>query len=177
MSDMENTLDDSSPEHIKKLRADAAAARDLEKALAAKEREIAFLQAGVKTDSKLGAMLMKTYDGELSAEAIRAEAVEIGLVGDMGEPVVAETQVGEAEMKYQQARESFSAGDTALPSDPPAKSAVDVAFDEWNDARRGGMSNADAQDLAFASFISAAANGDSTATFDERQWQQNSRMY
>lgn len=177
MSDQENTLDDSSPEHIKKLRADAAAAKDLEKALAAKEREIAFLQAGVKTDSKLGAMLMKTYDGELTPEAIRAEAVEIGLVGDTGEPVVAETPIGETELRYQQARESFSAGDTALPSDPPSKPAVDAAFDEWNNARRSGMSNADAQDLAFASFISAAANGDSTATFDERQWRENSRMY
>ena len=164
----DNTLtEDEAPDHIKQLRADAEKGRKLESMLADKEREIAFLQAGIKTNTKLGAMLMKTYEGELSPEAIKAEAAELGLVEKQEEPETVEPDSPEAQMM--QARENLSTGRTAT-TEIPETNAVDAAFGEWNDSRKEGMSSGEAQDMAFASFIAAAARGDSSAQFDEGAW-------
>lgn len=169
-----NVESDDAPEHIKKLRAEAEQAKTLQKELEAKERQIAFLQAGVDTSSKLGQMLMKTYDGEMTPEAIKAEAVEIGLV-DATEQVVIE-EVSDEQAQYQQARNNLANGATAR-FEPDTPSAQDQAFDEYNNARREGLSTADAQDLAFASFISNAANGNPTAQFNEQAWREKSASY
>lgn len=169
MANPNETIEEG-PEHIKKLRAEAENAKALQRELEAKERQIAFLQAGVDTQSKLGQMLMKTYEGELSPEAIRAEAVEVGLVSDSGtSEVEAVAEVNETQAQFQNARETFVGGDTAR-FDPPVSSAVDRAFDEWNQGRKNGLSSNDAQDMAFAAFISAAASGDPSARFDDNEW-------
>ena len=158
---------DDAPEHIKKLRADAEKGRKLESLLAEKERQIAFLQAGVDTSTKLGAMLMKTYDGELSSEAIKAEASDLGM---FGEQEVQDSGPSERELRYQQARDNLSGGSVADTPDLEPRSAVDRAFAEWNDSRKSGYSNADATDLAFAAFISSAAQGDPSALFNDSEW-------
>lgn len=44
------------------------------------KKELLFLKAGVNTDSKIGQIFLKGYDGELNLEAIRAEAVEAKLI-------------------------------------------------------------------------------------------------
>lgn len=174
MSEENEVTEDEAPDHIKQLRADAEKGRKLESMLADKEREIAFLQAGIKTDTKLGAMLMKTYEGELTPDAIKAEAAELGLVEKTDDPV----EFGEdsPEVQLQQARESLSAGRTAT-TEVREVNAVDAAFAEWNDSRKEGMASGEAQDMAFASFIAAAARGDSSAQFDEGAWRQKSAMY
>lgn len=44
------------------------------------QKELVFAKAGIDTDTKLGKMLLQTYDGDLTKEAIIAEAQEIGLI-------------------------------------------------------------------------------------------------
>jgi hypothetical protein len=44
------------------------------------QKELVFAKAGIDTDSKLGKMLLQTYEGELTKEAIMTEAQEIGLL-------------------------------------------------------------------------------------------------
>jgi len=171
----DSEMTDDSPEHIKKLRAEAEQAKTLQRELERKERQIAFLQAGIDTESKIGQMLMKTYEGELTSDAIRNEAIEIGLIKTEEEPMSV-PEVDETQAQFQQTRESFSGGNSA-PHEPPQVSATDRAFDEWNNARKQGLSNADAQDMAFASFIAAAANGDSSAKFNDAQWQNDSQAF
>jgi hypothetical protein len=63
-------------EDIKALEASAAKAQDMEKI----QKELVFAKAGIDTDTKLGKMLLATYDGELTKEAIMAEAQDIGLL-------------------------------------------------------------------------------------------------
>lgn len=171
----DSEMTDDSPEHIKKLRAEAEQSKTLQRELERKERQIAFLQAGIDTESKIGQMLMKTYEGELTSDAIRNEAIEIGLIKTDEDtstaPVVDETQV-----QFQETRESFAGGSSA-PHEEPQVSATDRAFNEWNDARKQGLSNADAQDMAFASFIAAAAQGDSSAQFNDAQWRTDSQSF
>ena len=64
---------------IKLLRAQLKESRGASKANAAAQRELAFLKAGVDTDTKAGKLLLKAYDGDLSdVEALKAEAAELG---------------------------------------------------------------------------------------------------
>ena len=46
----------------------------------AAKKELAFLKAGVDTSKGTGKLLAKSYDGELTMEAIKAQAEEYGLI-------------------------------------------------------------------------------------------------
>jgi hypothetical protein len=95
------------------------------------------------------------------------------------EPAEVETEsaLTQAQVEYQMAKEGLSGGNTAVTEEPAPRSAIDKAYAEWNDSRKSGLSNADAQDLAFASFISSAAQGDSTALFDDNNWRSQAANY
>lgn len=47
---------------------------------AAAQRELAFVKAGVDTDSPIGKLLLNGYTGELEVEAIKAEALAVGAI-------------------------------------------------------------------------------------------------
>ena len=61
------------PGSIKELRDAADRGKKATQELDAMKREMAFLKAGVDTDTKAGQLLYKAYDGELVTEAIQAE--------------------------------------------------------------------------------------------------------
>ncbi len=63
-------------EDIRALEEAAAKAKDMDRM----QKELVFAKAGIDTDTKLGKMLLATYDGELTREAIIAEAQDIGLL-------------------------------------------------------------------------------------------------
>jgi hypothetical protein len=56
----------------------------------AARRELAFLKAGIDLDSPQGKLLAKGYDGPATAEAIKAAAVEYGLIQTEAPAVPAE---------------------------------------------------------------------------------------
>lgn len=67
--------------NIRLLREKAAKADEATAAHAALQREVAFLKAGIDTDSKLGKLLFKSYEGDLTdIEALKTEATEIGAI-------------------------------------------------------------------------------------------------
>lgn len=70
--------EDRTPRGLRKAldRTDAKAKQAAAEAAAAK-RELAFVKAGVDTDSKLGKLFANGYDGEVTVEAIRAAYAEI----------------------------------------------------------------------------------------------------
>ena len=65
-----------------------AQAKDAE----ATKRELAFVKAGVDPDSAATKYFVKGYDGELTAEAIRAAAEEASLIPSQKKEVAAEQQ-------------------------------------------------------------------------------------
>lgn len=77
------------------------------------KRELAFAKAGVDTESKLGKMLLQTYDGELEPEAIKAEAQAVGMGEGQpsseagGQPV---EQASEAERQMSEVAAEASTG-------------------------------------------------------------------
>ena len=62
---------------IKELRDAADRGREAMQERDQLKREMAFMKAGVDTDSKAGQLLFKAYDGELDTEAIQAEWQEL----------------------------------------------------------------------------------------------------
>jgi len=65
------------PGSIKELRDAADRGKKASQELDAMKREMAFLKAGVDTDTKAGQLLYKAYDGDLETEAIQAEWSEL----------------------------------------------------------------------------------------------------
>lgn len=54
--------------------------------LAQLRRELSFRDAGVDPQSKQGQYFMRGYDGDMTVDAIRAEAAELGLTGNSNPP-------------------------------------------------------------------------------------------
>jgi hypothetical protein len=108
-------------EDIRALEEAASKAKDLERM----QKELVFAKAGIDTDSKLGKMLLQTYDGELTKEALIAEAQEIGLIEAQTEApeVTKEEKAGTRE------RQALSNGATPPGENPvhPKQEAVDAA--------------------------------------------------
>ncbi len=65
------------PGSIKELRDAADRGKKASQELDSMKREMAFLKAGVNTDTKVGQLLYKAYDGELDTESIQAEWSEL----------------------------------------------------------------------------------------------------
>lgn len=102
------------------------------------KRELAFAKAGIDTDSKAGKMLLKSYEGDLTAEAIKAEAEEIGLFQPK---VPASTETATAEEREQtEIRAGLSTGSTAVGS-PPDEDPQTAGLRAGFEARKQGASH------------------------------------
>ena len=80
-TEAETVSQDSKPNWRRDLEARAAAGDEAVAELAQLRRELSFRDAGVDPNTKQGQYFMRGYDGEMTADAIRAEAAELGLTG------------------------------------------------------------------------------------------------
>lgn len=136
-------------------------------------RELAFTKAGIDTSSKPAQALLKGYDGELTPEAIKAEAQEWGLVKteatQESTPVETPAPDYSEDAKVQEMRDSIS-GNPA-PNTPVEKPAIDRVLSEFEKDREQGFGQNEATNRAIGRMIQAAAAGDKTALFDQRAWE------
>ena len=72
---------ESKPNWRRELEDRAKAGDEAVAQLAQLQRELSFRDAGVDPNTKQGQYFMRGYDGEMTADAIRAEAAELGLTG------------------------------------------------------------------------------------------------
>lgn len=70
-----------SPEDLKALRAKAKEADRLTKEFEAAQRKLAFVESGINIADPKMSYFVKGYEGELNADAIKAEAERAGFVG------------------------------------------------------------------------------------------------
>ena len=78
---------ESKPNWRRDMEARAKAGDEAVAELAQLRRELSFRDAGVDPASKQGQYFMRGYDGEMTVDAIRAEAAELGLAGNSNPPV------------------------------------------------------------------------------------------
>jgi hypothetical protein len=121
---------------VKELRDAADRGRKATQELDDVKREMAFMKAGVDTDTKAGKLLLKAYDGELDVESIKAEAEELGLF-KIAEAPKAVTQDRETDEVASVERQALA--DSSVPPENQTESPYDVGhrqFQEMMDAGR-----------------------------------------
>jgi len=133
--------------------------RDAKETRAAR-RELAFVKAGIDTDTPLGQMFFDAYKGDLTSEAIKEAAATIGL-GREPEPETPSTPPEEQSSTGE--RRNLASGATGdLPPNPddlkpdPRKEARDLADKVLAD----GGSREEAMARQFSTLVQAAQSGD-----------------
>lgn len=146
-----------SRDQIRSMERDAKAARQA-------QRELAFVKAGIDTDSDLGRLFSTAYEGELDREAIQAAWAKIAPApAPPTDPVTepppsASTDPAAAEFEEERRRlAQGGAGDDGTPPDrDPRKTAIEAGHKMMAE----GHSRDEAMAQAFSDLASAAAAGD-----------------
>lgn len=171
MSDTSN--DDLTPEHIQKLRDDANKGRLADAAIAKKDREIAFLRAGVDPGSLIGRNIIEAHgDTDITPELIAATTVkvreELGLPPEGGAPRQDDTPApGSPEEQVARIQQQLHGGAAPAGAQPVPKeqSLIDMAVDTYQAGRKSGLSDIEAQEAGIGEIIRAAANGNVQASY------------
>jgi hypothetical protein len=122
-------------------------------------RENAMLRAGVDLDSKAGQYFVKGYEGELTREAILAEAEAMqGVIRGATPAATPAAPVVEHDISQGQDRMDLAAG-SAVPS-PDQANPYAVAEQAWEDARKSGGTRESAAAAPLAVLLEAAQRGD-----------------
>ncbi len=103
------------PAELRKLRKDAKEVEGLRAQLAASSRRETFARAGIPLDHPMADYLVNGYQGELTPEAIRAEAVRLGMITS--------TPTSPEEIAAHQAAQAAAAGGVP-PSQAPDGAAL-----------------------------------------------------
>ena len=143
------------PGSIKELRDAADRGKKATQELDAMKREMAFLKAGVDTDTKAGQLLYKAYDGDLETEAIQAEWSE--LVPAAAAPPPAET-VDATDTQVSQQRQDL-AGDS-VPPENQTESPYDAGHREFRTMMDEGRPKEDSAARFVHTVLEAAGGAD-----------------
>lgn len=112
-------VDDEAPSGLRRQVSEAQAkVKKLEAENASYKRETAFREAGINPKDPKARYFVKGYEGELSAEAIKAEAEEAGIIGS--EP----SDIPDSETKAQETAQEITAG-----ADAPAYADQQVEYE------------------------------------------------
>ena len=147
--------DNQDPGGIKELRDAAERGKKATQELDAVKREMAFLKAGVDTDTKAGQLLFKAYDGELETGLIQAEWSE--LVPAAAAPPPEPETVDATDTQVAQQRQDL-AGDS-VPPGTQTESPYDAGHREFREMMDAGRPKEDSA-ARFIHTVLEAAGGD-----------------
>ena len=164
---MAEETEDTGTEDVSALRKAAEDGRSARAEADLARKELAFVKAGVDTSTKPAQALLNSYAGDLSAEAIQAEAREWSLLKSDEAPAAPDYT---EEAKAQEMRDGLDG--SPAPDTQPEKSGVDKAFEQFKiDRESGGYSQTDATNRAIGGIINAARQGDPQAIFNRERWE------
>ena len=149
-------VDNQDPGGIKELRDAAERGKKASQELDAMKREMAFMKAGVDTDTKAGQLLFKAYDGELETELIQAEWSE--LVPAAAAPPPEPETVDATDTQVAQQRQDL-AGDS-VPPGTQTESPYDAGHREFKAMMDAGRPKEDSA-ARFIHTVLEAAGGNS----------------
>lgn len=165
MSDDQSNQDEGAGgETIAQLREAADSGRKATKKAEALERENAFLKAGIDTDDPKLKYFAKSYDGELTAEAIRAEAEAAGFIGepdgagDAGAGGDGGDAATDEDLATQDVATKVRSGAVAPGEQPEADPMVE-GFDKFQGRIRKGDRREDAASEVIGRIIGGAVEG------------------
>ena len=123
------------------------------------KREMAFMKAGVDTDSKAGQLLFKAYDGELETESIQAEWQElVPTPVPVEEPEPAQEIVDETDTQVSQQRQALAEDSVSV--EASTQSPYEQGFQEFKKAYDEGTPKEDSAARFVHTVLEAASQGD-----------------
>ena len=129
------------------------------------KREIAFMKAGVDTDSKAGQLLFKAYDGELDTESIKAEWQELAPTPvPVVEPEPAQETVTEADTQVAEQRQALA--EDNVPVEATTQSPYDKGFQEFKEMYDAGSPKEDSAARFVHTVLEAASQNDERVLSD-----------
>ena len=144
---------------IKELRDAADRGREAIQEREQLKREMAFMKAGVDTDSKAGQLLFKAYDGELETEAIQAEWQElVPTSAPVEQPEQAQDPVNEADTQVSQQRQALAEDSVSV--EAGTQSPYEQGFQEFKKAYDAGTPKEDSAARFVHTVLEAAGQGD-----------------
>lgn len=145
-------------EDIQALEASAKAGRES----ANIARELAMVKAGIDTDSPLGKMFFKSYEGDLTKEALTVSAQEIGLL----EVTTKTPEVTQQERTSTQERHQLQTGSVSPDQNP--KHPNQEAVEEAKRVQSEGGTYQDAAAAFIATKVKRFSEGDARAVKNPR---------
>jgi hypothetical protein len=174
----ENDNDEPTPQesaNMAELRAAAERGRAAQAEADAARRELAFLKAGITTDTGPGKLLLKSYDGDLTPEAVLAAAAEYGIAPQPAQPP-AEAPAPAPAFTAEDAAAARERAELVSGSEPPGGPAdpdpIQTGLDRFYEDRKSGKSSEQAAKSFIDTVFSAAAAGDERALHDPVRWRQ-----
>lgn len=131
-------------------------------------RELAFVKAGIDTDSKVGAMFVATYDGELTSEAILTAADGLDIVKGAAAPATPEPPVQAAPTEAE-LRQALTGSEPGVTPPLPTEQApsIDRAWEERNRLLSRGAPEDEANTVVVGHILGEAVRGNSEFLFDK----------
>ena len=148
-----------SGDNLKDLRRAAADGRKAREDADRAQRELAFVKAGIDTDSTAGKMFMQFYEGELATEAIKTGWSELGI----GQKTEQQASTQSSEPTPEQIAQTQARGALASESGLPGDGSADpwaAGYEAYDRARKEGAANELAAGALFAEIFGAANRGD-----------------
>tara|TARA_B110000003_G_scaffold253560_1_gene268946 strand:+ start:667 stop:1173 length:507 start_codon:yes stop_codon:yes gene_type:complete len=161
MCDSEGVIDMATQDTggIKELRDAADRGREAIQERDQLKREMAFMKAGVDTDSKAGQLLFKAYDGELETESIQAEWQElVPTSAPVVEPEQAQDNVNETDTQVAEQRQALAEDSVSV--EASTQSPYEQGFQEFKTAYDSGRSKEDSAAKFVHTILEAASQGD-----------------
>ena len=141
---------------IKDLRDAAERGKKATQELDAMKRGMAFLKAGVDTDTKAGQLLYKAYDGELETDLLRAEAAELGILREASAPV--QEMSDDSDRQATQERRALAAN--TVPPENQTESPYDAGHREFKEMMDAGRPKEDSAARFIHTVLEAAGGAD-----------------
>jgi hypothetical protein len=141
---------------IKELREAADRGRKVTQENDALKREMAFMKAGIDTDSKAGQLLFKAYDGDLSMDAIRTEADELGLFKSFEASAPTAEQASVEDRRATTERQALA--ETSIPPGTQTESPYDAGHRQFQEMIADGRPKDDSA-ARFVHTVLEAASG------------------
>jgi hypothetical protein len=164
-------VDDNEPEGVRNLREALRRSQEQADAGLAAMRELAFVKAGIATDTGPGKLLFDAYAGELTADAVRAEAAKYGLTPAEEPEPPAPPEPGSVNDPSQTEARRLLTGDSLDPGTPPREEdPIKRGYAMFHEDMRDGATAAEASGAVLGAIFEGARNGDERFIYDAEAW-------
>lgn len=170
--DDDETLDEQGEDsNLRQLREKAKVTDAAQAEAAAAKRELLFIKAGIDTESTLGKLAFRAYDGELTPEAVKAFGNEIGAVGSTESSSSTKVEITEDERALAADRTVLGGG-TSDPATPDDGDPQLVGLKQFQDRLAKGGDRDAASGEFFDRVFDAANKGNRHVLYDPQSYRE-----